>query len=271
MSYIIELIKTVFPNGGISFFYILLIILTFWMYKELRSSFIDQHKSSQQRIDKAIDVYAELEMEIYKFFLEQSDFLHVVEKMAKASSLLPYELWKQCNQCKDEADAASRKEQLKNFHAVLKQEMTNLKHKQHDSVTFKNDDNLVDRIDHYTKTKIAPFLYPLAQTLINIIILIAVVLFTIVYATEPLNTKKTLYLSSLAALVIYGALIILILSLVIMKKRFRHSILNWLLFALFILSPCLFLLKLWYEGIILLVWLIAYGFYVVKRSIRENS
>lgn len=272
MSYVVELIKNIFPNTTIAFFYITLAVLTFWMYKEMRNGHIENNKNSQQRTDKAIDLYADLELEIYKFFNDKSDFFSIAEKMAKASSLMPYELLKKCNKCKEESDIDNRNELLKNFHELLKQEIISLKFRQNDPVTFKSEDNVIDYIENYVKTKIAPFLIPLGQTILNIIFLLVIVFFTILVINEPLTTHKILYVSVIIAAIVYATLVNILIGAVIMKGRFKHSTINWLLFSLFVVVPIIFIfIGPWYRGVILIVLLFAYGFYAAKRSIRESS
>lgn len=45
------------------------------MYKELRSNFLENSKSNQQRVDKALDIYSDIEFGIYKYLNEKSDLL----------------------------------------------------------------------------------------------------------------------------------------------------------------------------------------------------
>ena len=113
MSYVVDFVKTAFPNSTEAFIYITLILFTLWMYKETRSSYIENSKLKQQRTDKALDCYSELELEIYKYLNDKSDFFNVVEKMSKAASIMPYKLLKECTRCKRENDIEKRKELIK--------------------------------------------------------------------------------------------------------------------------------------------------------------
>jgi hypothetical protein len=53
------------------------------MYKELRSNFLENGKSNQQRVDKALDIYSDIEFEIYKYLNDKSDLFIVAEKISK--------------------------------------------------------------------------------------------------------------------------------------------------------------------------------------------
>ncbi|WP_405176534.1 hypothetical protein MHI27_14120 [Paenibacillus sp. FSL H8-0261] len=94
MSYIIEFLRTLFPDSTSAAISIIVTVLVFWMYKELRSNFLENSKSNQQRVDKALDIYSDIEFEIYKYLNDKSDLFIVAEKISKASSLLPYDLLK---------------------------------------------------------------------------------------------------------------------------------------------------------------------------------
>jgi hypothetical protein len=94
ISYFIEFLRTLFPDSTSAAISIIVTVLVFWMYKELRSNFLENSKSNQQRIDKALDIYSDIEFEIYKYLNEKSDLFTVAEKISKASSLLPYDLLK---------------------------------------------------------------------------------------------------------------------------------------------------------------------------------
>lgn len=270
MMHVIEFIKTAFPNSTEAFIYIALILFTLWMYKETRNSYLENTKLNQQRTDKALDCYSELELEVYKYLSNNLDFFNVAEKMAKASSIMPYELLKECSNCKKENDNERRKELIKEFQIKLNNEIVSLKLNQTDPITFKYD-NSVEFIENYLKTKIAPFVYPLIQTFYNLILMLVAIYFIAYLSNESSNTQKTLYISLLFAVVIYAAIMNLIVSMVILKKRFNHSFLNWLLFSIFVLSPISFFIGPWYRGIAIIILMIIYVIYAAKKSIKESG
>ncbi|MBT2289311.1 hypothetical protein J7E73_09210 [Paenibacillus albidus] len=139
MSYTIEFIKSMFPDSLTAAIVIILTVLVFWMYKELRNNFLESSKSNQQRIDKALEAYSDLEFEIYKYSNERSDLFTVTEKMSKASSLMTYDLLKQYIKFKETTDEALKKDLLLKFHKEVENEIYRLKFMQTDSVTFKTD------------------------------------------------------------------------------------------------------------------------------------
>lgn len=266
MNYVIDFIKSIFPNTTIAFFLIALAILTFWMYKELRTSYFETIKNNQQRIEKAIDLYSDLELELYKFLNEKSDFYNVTEKISKASSIMTYEILLKCNQCKLEVNIEKRTENLNNLYDLIKKEIVSLKLIQIDSVTFKSDDTVFDFAENYVKTKIAPFIIPLFQTVLNMLFLLIIIFFTSIVLNESSSTFRILYISVIFAVMIYIMLINIIVSAIIMKKRFKNSIFNWFLFSLFaIVPPVLFFVGPWYRGILTIILMFLYAFYVIKK------
>ncbi|MFC5701639.1 hypothetical protein ACFPVX_10085 [Cohnella faecalis] len=199
---------------------------------------------------------------------DQSDFFDVAEKMSKASSLMPYELLKESMQCKNESDIEKRKGLIEELYTKIKDEILRLKRNQYDSITSKSSDG-VTSIENFMKSKLAPFVYPLMPTFCNLVLLLLTIYF-IFLMSESTITQQILYISVVMAVVIYGTLMISMVSLVIIKKRFNNSWLNWMLFFLFVLSPLSLFEGPWYRGIIAIVLIIAYGFYAAKKSIKKS-
>ncbi|MUG71945.1 hypothetical protein [Paenibacillus validus] len=272
MNYVVEFIKSIFPDTSTAFFVIALTLFSLWMYKEMRSSFVEGVKNNAQRADKAIDCYAELELEILKLLNEKSDHFAVAEKVSKASSLMPYALLKKCNGWKDESDTEKQNEILKEIHKELRNEILSLKLKQSDPITYKTDDTFVDFIAVYVKTKLAPIGLPFLHTFINLCIIFFIFLYGNIVINESLMSQKVLYISLIFVGILYFLLLNIIISLVLFKGRFKHSILNWVLFSVFIILPILlFFVGPWYRGIISIVFLFAYAFYMSKYSIRSEQ
>lgn len=271
MNNVIDLIISAFPDTATALFTVIFILITLWMFKQLRTSYIESSNSNIQRTDKAIDYYSDLEFEIYRYFNDKSDFMPIADKISKASSLMPIKILEKCNQCKKENDLEKRNDLLKELHKQLQNEIISLKNTQSDPVTFKSIDSIF-LIENYIKTKISPFLIPLAQTFINLILLLVVISLTFTVISATSLTQKTLYISLIFVVVFYALLVHLIISQVIIKKRFDNSVLNWFLFSLFlILPPVFFFIGSWYRGIIIFILMIIYAIYVSKKSIKEPS
>lgn len=271
MDYIIEFIKTVSPDTGTAFVYILLIFLTLWMYKELRKNYMESRKENLLRIEKTIECYSDLDLEIYRYINDKSDFFAITEKISKASSFISYSLLKKFNQCKEEKDIDKKNHLIVELHAEIQKEIISLKLRQSDLVPLKSDDSMFGVIENYIKTKITPFVMPFVQAFLNLILLLSIILLTITVMNASTVSLKILYISLIFVAIIYVMLINLLLDLVILKGRFNNSTLNWFLFSLFvILPPIFFFIGPWYRGIILIVLMFVYASYVSKKSIKEH-
>ncbi|MFD2747172.1 hypothetical protein ACFSTH_12840 [Paenibacillus yanchengensis] len=243
----------------------MLITIILWMYKETRSSYVENMKQHQQRADKAIDCYSELELELFKYINENSDINTVYEKMAAASFIMTSDLMKKCFEIKIAENEERRVKLLRELHSNLVTEIKEVKFNQHNPITFKSDDG-VKFMEHYVKTKVAPFLYPLLQTFFNIVFLIVAVWLIVHLLSIQSMTEQIQFIGTITGVICYGLMINLAISLVIMKKRFKHTFINWTVSAFFIISPSILFLKFTYQGIVLVLIVIMYGFYLVSKS-----
>lgn len=273
MSYTIEFIKSLFPDSFTAAITIILIVLVFWMYKELRNTYLENNKSNQQRIDKAIDTYSDLEFEIYKFFNERSDLFTVTEKISKAISILPYEFIKKYVKIKETTDESLKKDLLREFHKEIEEEIVSLKLRQLDSITLRNDKDIFTIVDRYIKTKIAPFGVPFIHTYVNISFLMLLVLFSISILSATSPKKQILILTLVFAALFYLVFLYLIITEGFIKKRFKHSFTNWILFLIFAvgLPSSMIFIEAWSRGIVIFVLIFAYGIFAGKKCMREPT
>ncbi|KWX71974.1 hypothetical protein [Paenibacillus jilunlii] len=271
MSYIIEFLRSLFPDSTSAAISIIVTVLVFWMYKELRSNFLENGKSNQQRVDKALDIYSDIEFEIYKYLNEKSDLFIVTERISKASSLLPYDLLKSYIKFKETTEESLKRELLLKFHNDIEKEIYCLKLKQFDIVTFKNDKNIAASIEYYIKTKIAPFGIPLIYTYFNLVFLLLFILFTALIVSAP-TVKEQIFLFSLVfAALFYLMFLYYIITEGFLKRRFKHSYTNWILLLLFALGlPSLVIFTgAWFSGILVFVMIFIYGYYAGRKSMRD--
>lgn len=271
MNYLIEFIKSEFENPTITLLYISLIIFSLWMYKELRSSYLENNKTYLQRIDKAIDMYSALQLEIFKYFEGESDFFMVADKILKTSSIMPYFLLTKSNHILEETNNEKKEELLRRLYEQVKNEIYGLKHNQRDIVTSKKGESAIEIIENYIIEKIGPFLLPLFYTLLNLGLFLVLILLMTSLMTESSITKKTLTLSLIVALISYVFILHIILSEVIFKKRFKNSVLNWFLFSLFTLTLMLTFIGPWYRGIIFEILIFIYAFYIGKKGLKDRA
>lgn len=271
MSYTIDLIKSLFPDTITAAVAIVLLVLVFWMYKELRSNYLEDNKSIQLRIEKALDIYSDVELEIYKYFNEESDVSTVTEKISKATSNLPYEFIEKYNKFKEITDEVLKKDLLSEFHKEIKEEILRLKSKQLDSVTLKGNKNIFIAVDHYIRTKFAPFGVPFIHTYVNITFLMLLIFFAVSLLSAT-SIKEQIWLFSMVfAAFFYIVFLYLIITEGFIKQRFKHSFKNWILFFMFLpgLPVAVIFTEAWFRGIIALGLIFTYGHYAAKKSIGE--
>lgn len=195
----------------------------------------------------------------------------VTEKISKATSILPYEFIEKYNNFKETTDEVLKKDLLNEFHKEIKEEILRLKSKQLDSVTLKGNKNISIAIDRYIKTKIAPFGVPFIYTYVNIIFLMLLVLFAISLLSATSIKEQIWIFSVVFAAFFYIVLLYLIITEGFIKKRFKHSFFNWILFLMFVpgLPVALIFTEAWFRGIIALGFIFTYGHYAAKKSMGE--
>lgn len=273
MSYFIEFLRSIFTDSTTAAISIIIAVLAFWMYKELRSNFLENSKSTQQRVDKALDIYSDIEFEIYKYLNDKSDLFIVAEKISKASSLLPYDLLKLFIKFKETHEEPLKRELLLEFHNDIEKEIYSLKFKQVDSVTFKSDKNIAASIEYYIKTKISPFGIPLIYTYFNLMfLLLLILLFALIISASTI--KEQIFLISLIfAAPSYLMVLYNIVSEGFLRKRFKHTYTNWILLLIFLFGmPSLILFTgVWFRGILVFVMIFIYGYYAGRKCMRERA
>ncbi|KTD85973.1 hypothetical protein [Paenibacillus etheri] len=243
------------------------------MYKELRSNFLENGKSNQQRVDKALDIYSDIEFEIYKYLNDKSDLFIVAEKISKASSLLPYDLLKLFIKFKETTEESLKRELLLKFHNDIEKEIYSLKLKQFDTVTFKSDKNIAASIEYYIKTKIEPFGIPLIYTYFNLVFLLLLILFTALIVSASTVREQIFLFSLIFAALSYLMFLYYIISEGFLKRRFKHSYINWILLLMFALgAPSLVIFTgAWFRGILVFVMIFIYGYYAGRKCMRERA
>ncbi|MEK4263973.1 MULTISPECIES: hypothetical protein [unclassified Paenibacillus] len=273
MSYFIDFLRTLFPDSTSAAISIIVTVLVFWMYKELRSNFLENSKSNQQRVDKALDIYSDIEFEIYKYLNEKSDLLTVAEKISKASSLLPYDLLKLFIKFKETTEESLKRELLLKFHNDIEKEIYSLKLKQFDTVTFKSDKNIVASIEYYIKTKIEPFGIPLIYTYFNLVFLLLLILLTSLIVSASTVKEQIFFFSLIFVALSYLVFLYYIISEGFLKRRFKHSYINWILLLMFALgAPSMVIFTgTWFRGILVFLMIFIYGYYAGRNCMRERA
>lgn len=180
-------------------FYILISLVSIWMYKQFRAYLIENQKSTIGKTEKAIEVYSELEVTIRKILRENIVSTSLDECITKSSSYLPYELLKDYYywvETEEEVEG-DRIRKLKELHQKVKDEVLKLKRTQYDSVTYRNNGGMMEFIEVYYKTKLVSLFEPLFHTAINLLILLITVLVVGTIAVTDEWTQKVFLISIL--------------------------------------------------------------------------
>ncbi|WP_127537570.1 hypothetical protein [Paenibacillus illinoisensis] len=272
MNYFLEFIKNFIPTAGLSTVVIVIVVLLFWMYKELRANYLESKKVDQQRIEKAIDIYTEAEIEVYKFVHRKTDFYYAVEKVSKASVLFSNRLVEKFNTLREEDNQMDQRAAMINFQKELQKEIVLLKNEQHNPlITTDSSRDLMLSIENFVKTKIAPFIIPLFHTYLNFMLLILALYFilSLISASTVIEGIEIFLLS--LDIYIYFIILCAIISEGFIKKRFDRTIYNWIAFIIFVLTPLVLLItKAWYVVLVIFLLFAFYIGYVNKKTLKKS-
>lgn len=271
-SFVVTAIKTLLPNSQLAMFYTLLSLVAIWLYKQFRTYLIENQKNTTIKTEKAIEVYSELEVTIRKVLQEKLEFASIDVSITKASSFLPFELLKEYyNWVEGEEEVEEAKfESLQVLHQKVRDEIMRLKRMQLDSVTYKTNGGMMEFVEVYYKTKLLSLFEPLFHTGINLLIILLTIFVGGTLAVTHEWTQQVFLISIIISGMFFLLVLDLILSEVLLKKRFNHSTKNWIAFGLFIIVPILLALwGQWYVGVIILVCIFAYAYYATSYSIKN--
>ncbi|WP_289356732.1 hypothetical protein [Paenibacillus sp. S-12] len=270
MNYIIDLIKLMFPNTETAIFLIILTVITLWLYKHLQTRITGNEKNSIAKTDKAIEAYTELDFEIRRFLNNRSDISVVEAKVIKASPYLPVTILVDLQGWVGKFEWDANIIQLTKLQNEIREEIKRLKLTQVDPITYKSNGGLAEFIRVYYKTKLYLIVEPIIHTVVGIFILMILLLIIPMFATAQEITDKVLLISLFAASILFILVIDIIVTEILAKSRFVHSAENWIVFGAFIiLSSILIFVGPWFRGILIIVIIFAYAFYVKTFSIKN--
>jgi len=213
-SFVVTVIKTLFPNSQLAMFYILLSLVAIWLYKQFRTFLIESHKNNTIKTDKAIEVYSELEVTIRKVLRDKLEPSSIDGGITKASSYLPFELLNEYYYWLEfEGEMSGAKfESLKLLHQKVKDEILKLKKTQLDSITYRNNGGMMEFVEVYYKTKLVSLFEPLLHTAINLLILLLTIIVVGTIAVTHEWTQKVFLISILVSGMFFLLVFDLILS-----------------------------------------------------------
>ncbi|MCF7753166.1 hypothetical protein KQ941_01835 [Paenibacillus xylanexedens] len=266
---VITVINTLFSNSPSTIFYILIALLAFWLYKQFRTYLIDNQKSNATKTEKAIEVYSELELTIRKVMQKKLSLESIDDVITKSSTYLPRELLEKYFELV-EAEEEVIEDKLKVLKEKVKKEILDLKKTQFDPITYRNSGSVMEFVEMYYKTKLISLFEPFFHTVINMVIIFLTFVLVVNIAITDDWTKQIFLISLFFSGLFFLIVIDLILSEILLKNRFKHTISNWLALCLFISIPILLTIwGPWYIGIINLVLIFAYAYYAATCSIKK--
>lgn len=270
MNYIIDLINLIFPDTQTAIFLIVLTLITLWLYKQLQARISDNEKNTIVKTDKAIEAYAELDSEIRRFLKNKSDISALDAKLIKSSPYLPTAIFIDLQELVDKFEAEVNIEHLTKLQKEIREEIRRLKHAQVDSITYKSNGGLTEFTRVYYKTKLSLIVEPIVHTGVGIILLMILLLIASVFATAQEITDKVLLISLFTAMIVFILVLDIIVTEILAKGRFVHSIINWIVLGTFIiLSSILVFVGPWFRGILMIVIIFSYAFYARTFSIKN--
>lgn len=270
MQHTIDLINIIFPDPKTALFFIVITLITLWLYKQFQTRIIESEKNRIVKTDKAIEVYTELDFEIKRFLKDKSDISIVYTKIIKASVYLPGTILNDLQEWIELFEQEADIEQLVKMQKVIREEIRRLKLTQLDPVTYKGNSGLTELIKLYYKTKLYSIVEPIFHTGVSIFILVLMLLYAFIYTNVQEFTEKVLLTSLLVAMLIFILILDILVTEVLVKGRFVHSLWNWILFGTFIIvNIILVFVGPWFRGILMIVVSIAYAFYATIFSINK--
>jgi hypothetical protein len=269
MNYVVDLIKMLFPDTLAALFFIVLTLVTLWLYKQIKMRIIDNEKNTVIKVDKAIEAYAELDYEVRRFLKDKSDISLIDTKLIKAGQYLPTIILDSLQDWIDNFEKNADFERLVKLQKEIREEIRRLKLTQLDPVTYRSNGGLTEFITVYYKTKLSSIVEPMFHTVVGIFILMILLLFGSAFASTHEITKQILLISMLIAMMVFILVLDIVISEVVAKGRFVHSFLNWAVLVAFIFSNVVFVfVGPWFRGILMIVITFAYAFFAITFSIK---
>lgn len=255
------LIKAIQNNQTETFMLAAIIVAIVWLYKEIRNTYIETEKMNNERVNKALEIYAELQIELCNYSDNQTS---LEAKLIKAYPYLPknllskfidWKIWK-----KEEDTNTLLKE--------LGEEIFRIKRIQRDAVSYKAIDS-IDSMEYFLNSiKAASFVQPLKLFLVTIISVSCILVAINVFLKSDVFRK--IYVVFISVDLVFYFLFAMIFVGVLYEKRFINKIKNWGLLILFVFVPAFMLgFKQWYLPIIAFVLFLIYINRMLPKSVRK--
>lgn len=243
-----------------------LVVVTVWVYREVRKSILENDNLNRQRLDKAIIAYSELEI-----MLLNNPRRNIDELSPKIAAAYPYFHDKMLRKVKTFLES-KEDSAISNFTEALHNEIYRLKKLQNDPIVNISSGWFIDDLGYFLKqTKFSSFFQPIL--FLTLTFFLIVFLFLIAYRFDTLDViGRVKFFLNLFAL-LSNAMVALGLGELLTENRFKHSKQNWVRLFFMVVLPIILwseLRNIWFAFIdLVLVWL--YIMVFLKGSIIREE
>jgi hypothetical protein len=236
---ILDVIIEALKNGDFSFlFYAIFTFVSAWLYKEFRSTLIENEKANNERIDVALQLYGDAYFCIDQYLKNNSDINNCKVGLSRLYPYLPESsLIIAIEWINDE-----KRERLETLLNELKKEMLFLKSEQYHKTNIGTNFRLLSNLEYvFARAKVNLLIWPLLYTLF----VWSLISIALIFATNSANRDIVSIAGSFVGIINFTMLtmIVVIIGDLISAKKFMHSIKNWTTVIFFTIVPYIMYFK----------------------------
>ena len=167
-----ELISKFFNNDPVSAFIVSVIFfLTVWLYKEFRNNMNENERERIERIDKALDLYGELEQKIISYQRKEASLSELQSLIGKVYAYVPRKHLAQLQRWCEANDSSLLKKCLDD----LRNEITRLKLYQRDFTSYIPEDSFDTIAEFIHKYKLRTLVFPFFHSILALLTILLLV------------------------------------------------------------------------------------------------
>lgn len=244
-------------------FYIILFVISVWLFKEFRKNKIESDNINFQRMDTALGLYGKAINSINKYKNQSINLELLMDDLVLLYPYAPRKIIEYINTLKSEDKNVDK------INEEIKKEVLRLKKLQYDSISNNDSDEIINSLDYYYKKNFESFIMPLLNTIVAITCILLFLEYVCIFGTKTSTINKIMVISLLFILPIY-IITVMATCEIIDKKKFEISITNIVLVIILIaLMPILFLPWKWFSGTIFIAYTLFYIAFGFKRITKK--
>lgn len=224
-------VNTIKQGNYTLLFYMLLILLFMWLYKEFKNHLNELTKSNKGKIEKAIEIYSQILFTIINIENGKNDSSKLDEYLPKAYALLPKNILKKIYKWKNNEQI-----NLLEIKEELNYEIMRLKYKQNSITTFNNEESIIQSMLYSLENIINSFIYPLFYAFSFIVIILLFIFFMLTINTIETTYDKIIFIIVMVNIPFKLLLLMIILDFTL-KKQYVHNIINYLSIIFLVILP----------------------------------